>query len=75
MSRGFDKERRRDMTDRTSTGKRNTDPLPEGIQEHIMFAVPCLGKKKHVAWCVVWYDAYHPGPVDHYSPSFRKYPS
>lgn len=45
MSRGFDKEWRRDMTDRTFSGNRNTDPLQEGIHEHIIFAAPCFGKK------------------------------
>ncbi len=45
MSRRFDKERCSDMTDRTSSGNRNTDPLPEGIHEHIIFATPCFGKK------------------------------
>jgi hypothetical protein len=45
MSRGFDKEWRRDMTDRTFSGNRNTDPLQEGIHVHIIFAAPCFGKK------------------------------
>ena len=45
VSQRFDKGRHRDMTDRTSSGNRNTDPMPEGIHEHIIFAAPCFGKK------------------------------
>ena len=33
------------MTDRTPLGNRNTDLLQEGIHEHVIFALPCYGKK------------------------------